>query len=157
MDERGDSWTDSGRTRDAPERRADEKTTPRKRGRPARCCGSPRVATRGHAGEATYRPTGSASMFTRIGASAEFAGTSVYSEIPPGVPSSQSKRDPIYHCKGVRYERDLFVHPGHIPLGIIYFSTYSLSRSIPVQQGPLPHAVGPSCKFWCQGNASGWG
>jgi hypothetical protein len=32
-------------------------------------------------------------MFTRIGASAEFAGTSVYSEIPPGVPSSQSKRD----------------------------------------------------------------
>ena len=43
--------------------------------------------------EATYRPIGSASMFTRIGASAEFAGTSVYSEIPPGVPSSQSKRD----------------------------------------------------------------
>ena len=93
LDERGDSWTDSGRTRDAPERRADEKTTPRKRGRPARRCGSPRVVTRGRAGEATYRPIGSASMFTRIGASAEFAGTSVYSEIPPGVPSSQSKHD----------------------------------------------------------------
>ena len=61
LDERGDSWTDSGRTRDAPERRADEKTTPRKRGRPARRCGSPRVVTRGRAGEATYRPIGSAS------------------------------------------------------------------------------------------------
>ena len=93
LDERGDSWTDSGRTRDAPERRADEKTTPRKRGRPARRRGSPRVVTRGRAGEATYRPIGSASMFTRIGASAEFAGTSVYSEIPQRVPSSQSKRD----------------------------------------------------------------